>query len=295
MALTWMRVDLSLFDHPKVRRLERSLGAMAPLYLLKLWRWAILYAPDGDLSRHDPVDVAVGCDFDGEPADLLKALEAAKLVTRGDDGLRINDWDEHQGRALMKAKQDRERKREDRERRKGGEVVERVTSKLEAAGIRVTEAQPGEPGGPPPSRMAEIFAVIERDWPQQPIASDIAVQRALHEMERTLPDPETFAANLRAWKKTDQWQRGMVPNPETYIRKGTCRNPPPKPKRSEPIVSVDDARVTTESDIERAWREGRLSEGERDALIERARKAERTDQLRQIVEEVARARGSEVA
>ena len=72
-------------------------------------------APDGSLTGWEAEDVAHAADFDGEPAELLRALEdAAFLVTGESGGLEINDWLEYaEGyKAAARKRRARSRKRD---------------------------------------------------------------------------------------------------------------------------------------------------------------------------------------
>lgn len=105
----WIESHQGLARHPKLKQLARRLGttprdAIGVLHLL--WWWALDYAQDGDLTRHDPDDVADACWWDGDPAALLGALAAAGFVDA--DG-RIHDWHVYAGKLIDRRRADAER------------------------------------------------------------------------------------------------------------------------------------------------------------------------------------------
>jgi len=94
----WIKSYQALRQHPKTRKLARRVGGVPAAigYLHCLWWWCIDYAPDGDLTNHDAEDIAIACEWDGKPADLIKHLSECGFLDNG-DGLRVHDWDEYGG------------------------------------------------------------------------------------------------------------------------------------------------------------------------------------------------------
>jgi hypothetical protein len=112
-----------LRDHPKTKKLARLLSITrrdAVGLLHCFWWWALDYAQDGDLTSHDPSDVADAVDYAGKPEALLDALAGcgvgggAGFLDRNGDGLRIHDWHDYAGRLIEKRRADAARKRESR-------------------------------------------------------------------------------------------------------------------------------------------------------------------------------------
>lgn len=70
---------------------------------------------------------------------------------------------------------------------------------------------------------------VQRFMAEYPLAcNDHAVQILLSEV-RTKADQDRLFAKLAEHKATDQWQRGIVPSPENYLRKGTWKISPKNP------------------------------------------------------------------
>ena len=71
------------FDHPKVKRLAKSLGV--PLYGSRgicegLWHFAAKHAPQGDVGRWSDSEIAEAIDWDGEPKALVDGLVACRFL-----------------------------------------------------------------------------------------------------------------------------------------------------------------------------------------------------------------------
>jgi len=97
----WIQSHQSLRDHPKTRRLARRdgvggiRGAVGLLHCL--WWWCIDYASDGDLSRYDAEDIAIACEWEGDPDTLVEMLVETGFLD--DDGcLQVHDWADYGGK-----------------------------------------------------------------------------------------------------------------------------------------------------------------------------------------------------
>ena len=171
--MAWIESHQSLGGHPKTKRLARLLDITrrdAVGLMHCLWWWALDYAQDGDLTAHDPADIADAVDFEGEPKDLIEALVAcgvggeAGFVENQNGSLLIHDWDEYVGRLILRRKADANRKREwrksDANRTAGGRDADATRD-----GVRT---QPTEPTQPTeeicrPDEQAERWAEEIRD------------------------------------------------------------------------------------------------------------------------------------
>jgi len=113
-----IRIKLDLFEHPKLRKLRRRLGAEGVLGLLRLWLWAAANRPDGLLRGLDADDLELASQWEGQPGELaatlceLRLLDFLPLEKEGGaapalppsergavpavGAFRIHDWCEHQ-------------------------------------------------------------------------------------------------------------------------------------------------------------------------------------------------------
>lgn len=124
----WIESHQELGSHPKTQKLARILGLSKPTvvgHLQYLWWWATDYAQEGDLSRFDPLDIAIGAEWEGNPDLFLDALIRAGFVDRGEDGggLAIHDWQDYAGKLIERRAKNAERMREAR----AGTKTERAT------------------------------------------------------------------------------------------------------------------------------------------------------------------------
>lgn len=291
-----MRVDLGYFEHPKVKKLERTLGDAAALIPLKLWRWAVLYARDGEIEADQLLDVAVACSWAGEPERLVAQLERAGFLERLDGKrLRIHDWSEHQGRAVERARADAERHRAYRARlarERAAASAGRPADEPEttAAGPVTVPAVDRSASGSFAHLLAYADALAEL-WPLQPMPDRVGVERELLEQAPRLPDLATFRANCEAWFASEQWSDRAakhIPRPVNFLRDGTYSTPPPKRRAAATAVTVDQARRTLFDDIERA----KLPESIRDEFIRRVTEAKGKAELAELAREIQRARAA---
>lgn len=143
--MAWIETHQSLRDHPKLLQLARDLRicrAQAIGHLQLLWLWALDYAPTGDLSALEPAAVSAACDWQGDPAALMKALlrPAPPMQTAWiDPDGKIHDWEEYAGRLIDQRTRDKERKR-----------VRRTSGGHPADGGRTADVpnQPNQPNQP---------------------------------------------------------------------------------------------------------------------------------------------------
>ena len=112
----WIKSYQALRQHQKTSKLARRLGVRLPEavgILHCLWWWCIDYASDGDLTKHDAEDIALACEWEGEPKDIIKHLTACGFIDNS-DGLHVHDWDEYGGALVAAREKDAGRKREGR-------------------------------------------------------------------------------------------------------------------------------------------------------------------------------------
>lgn len=124
--MDWIRVNTGLPTHPKALDLaELVQEPLAWAYVARLWMWAISNAQSGVVRGINPrrtIEAAAG--WTGEPGALAAGLIRVGFVDELDDGAcSLHDWDEHNGRAVERAKSEAERLREYRDRKR----EERVT------------------------------------------------------------------------------------------------------------------------------------------------------------------------
>lgn len=118
--MTYIESHKELVGHPKTKKAARLLGVSIPTalgHLHMLWYWAMDYADDGNLTDHDPQDIADAVAWDGEPQAFIDALVNCGL-NRGsgfldlvDGQLTIHDWMQYAGNLIERRRLDAQRKR----------------------------------------------------------------------------------------------------------------------------------------------------------------------------------------
>jgi hypothetical protein len=92
--LTVLRLEPTLRDHPKLRRLSVELGVSRPEalgWLLAFWHWCLLNAPDGRIAGCTASVIAMAVDWNRERRrSFLHALITAGFVEP--DGSRLHHW-----------------------------------------------------------------------------------------------------------------------------------------------------------------------------------------------------------
>ena len=98
-----IRVCTDYPGHPKTIRLVRLAGVDAPWAFVRLWLWAALHCPDGDLSGLTDRDIERLAGWRGKKGALVAGLtscmvnEGSTGYLAGKHGARvIHDWAEHQ-------------------------------------------------------------------------------------------------------------------------------------------------------------------------------------------------------
>lgn len=196
--MAWIESHQNLADHPKTRKLARILDISKPTtigHLHCFWWWALDYADDGDLSRFDSLDIAIGAEWDGDPDEFLQALIRSGFVD-DDDGLSIHDWWDYAGKLIERRRANAKRMREARARQSDAEIdsdsaraenVQRTQrARVERPTNQPTEPDQTEPFGgadaptppqkpnPKGTRLPADFTVTDemREWAKSEGASD---------------------------------------------------------------------------------------------------------------------------
>jgi len=160
----WIESHQALRHHPKTLRLARRLGVTLPAaigHLHCLWWFALEYAQDGDLSRLDGEEIAIGAGWDGDPAAFIEAAVIAGFLERDGSGLRVHDWHDYAGKLLERRARDRERKAAERQAVSGDRPsdVRGTSDGRPQDGARTepnrTEPYPTEPYRPTASASSE--------------------------------------------------------------------------------------------------------------------------------------------
>lgn len=82
--MAWANLDIEpgLPDHPKIIQLEAEVGEAALAYMLRLWCWAALNAPNGELKKFSNINFLERrvMRWAGAEGQLLEAMHRAGLL-----------------------------------------------------------------------------------------------------------------------------------------------------------------------------------------------------------------------
>lgn len=105
----WIRVDIDMMGHPKIRRLATRLGCskvQAIGHVIALWAWASKFSPHGETDKFEPEEIADGAMWDGDAGQFIQAMKDSGLIDA--DGI-LHDWQQYNGVLIEKRERDRER------------------------------------------------------------------------------------------------------------------------------------------------------------------------------------------
>ncbi len=150
--MAWLESHQALRAHPKTMKLARLLGISRPCvigHLHCLWWWAIDYAQDGEVSRFDALDLAIGAEWEGDESAFVDALVTAGFLDRSEDGcLTIHHWNDYAGKLIERRERNAERMREAR----AGNSEERATHVQRTQRARVQLHNQTKPNTTKPER-----------------------------------------------------------------------------------------------------------------------------------------------
>ena len=142
--MTWIRVDVTLTQHPKVGRLSRALQCSrdeAVGVMVRVWSWSTAYAADGDLSRFESAELQDEIGYERAPLfgemPLLEALTAAGFL---DADMTLHDWHEHNGVMADRRRANAERMAERRAREAAKKTPPKPDAPDRAQHVRSTSA-----------------------------------------------------------------------------------------------------------------------------------------------------------
>ncbi|MRN51962.1 hypothetical protein [Paenibacillus monticola] len=103
------------------------------------------WAPDGDISKYEAIDIAEGIHFSGDPDVLLSALIESGYVAKTLEGREIVNWQNIGGQVIEGRKKAAAKKAEQREKAKAKKTAELLASRAVPGDI------PGTEQGRPPN------------------------------------------------------------------------------------------------------------------------------------------------
>lgn len=119
--MAWRKLEDTFHSDRKIRKLANELDIIEPHaagHIATLWSWALLHAPDGDLTKFDVDDIEYGAKWNGAIGDFVNACVLVRLIDRTDGGgLLLHNWLERGGSYA-----ESHRKRLERKAKKQGDL-----------------------------------------------------------------------------------------------------------------------------------------------------------------------------
>jgi hypothetical protein len=143
--MLYIQIDVTLIDHPKLKKLARLLGVSrvaAVGHLAALWAWAAQYAPDGDLTTYleEPEALAEAAMWEGNPQTFFDALVGARfgdgvgfLEVTVAGALILHDWSDFFGRVQERRAANAERMRRERAGDQGAPPIPEARARTQPA------------------------------------------------------------------------------------------------------------------------------------------------------------------
>jgi len=246
-------VDVDLKEHPRTKKLARSLGVCpreAQGYLLCLWQWAFKYCEDGCIDGWTETDIADGCDFSGDPVLFRTALIDAGWL---DKSGKLHAWNSHAGKLFRSREKAAEKMRMFRARKKkeqgqSGVLPLRDGNVTEESESRVRVKLKREKTLWSSDDDRECFNSFWNSYPKK-----VQKQKAIQawkkltpngELQQTILSDVNTKANSEEWTKED---RQFCPHPASYLngRRWEDEAPPPRDptgflKYAKPGVEEED-------------------------------------------------------
>lgn len=246
--MAWIESHQTLAGHPKTRKLAHLLGVSKPTaigHLHCLWWWALDYAPEGDLSRYDALDIALGAEWEDDAGTLVDALVTVGFLDQDVDGtLVIHDWHDYAGKLIERKKANAERMRKARASGDGptnaahDEDVQPRAAHVSSTYENVLSDQtipnqtiPTEPNqtnnareraaganAPDVDVHGQRFASFWSVYPKR--VGKGAAEKWWRKRKPSQALTETMIAAVKEQVKSDQWTRDggqYIPNPSTWL------------------------------------------------------------------------------
>lgn len=205
--MLWIKSYQATDRDPQTRKFCRLTGLDIPRAvgsLHMIWWWALDWAPDGNISKFEPVDLADAAHFDGDPAAFFDALVQSGYVSKTLEGHEIVDWHNIGGQVIEGRKKAAQKKAKQRE-------------KAAAKKAAVPGDVPGDTSGTKQGRPLPVPGHKELDIDKE--------KESLKE-EEIPPDQESKP-------KTDQNQ-DQDPKPQPPAQKAAAPDEPPeKPEKGK--------------------------------------------------------------
>lgn len=270
--MAWIESHQALKDHPKTRKLARLLDITTPAaigHLHCFWWWALDYATDGDLSRYDSMDIAIGSEWEGDDETFVQAMATAGFIDFIDDGsLLVHDWSDYAGKLIARRESNAQRMRDARS------TSVQDTCNARAEHVRTRVGLPNQPTIPTVPTVpnqptkgagdADLEAKFAEFWKAYPRKTDRkgALAKFAKVDWRDVEFDDVMAA-LERQKQSPQWTKDggqFVPHATTWLNRERWNDEVPEPSPPTATAPRRDGGLSTNDLKEIARREREADE-----------------------------------
>ncbi|WJH28425.1 hypothetical protein N6H13_25880 [Paenibacillus sp. CC-CFT742] len=136
-----------------------------------IWWWAMDWAPDGNISNFEPIDLADAAHFEGDPEVFFNALVEANYIGKTLDGYEVLNWHNIGGQVLESRKKAAAKKAKQREMAAAKKAAE-AAGKTDVPGDIPRDIPGTDEGRPPPVPVYKELD-IDLDKEKELIKKDI--------------------------------------------------------------------------------------------------------------------------
>ena len=220
MAGDWLKIEVCTPDKPEVIGIADLLG-IAPAYafgsLFLVWRWFDQHTTEGNASYVTKVTIDRLAGIEGF-ADVMGKVEW--LILHDDGTVSLPHFDRHNGETAkqrgLTAKRVAKNKAKGNAKGNALTVSDTVTSPLPREEKRREDKETT-----PLSEYSDEFLQFWKEYPKK-----VGKDRAWQLWKKTKPVLTDVLKALSWQRNCEQWQKGFIPNPETYISQGRWKDEP---------------------------------------------------------------------
>lgn len=222
--MEWFKVYADLKGHPKRYRFEAAAGTKHGLhYIVAFWSYVCKYAPDGNLTRMTPAEIAGACEWQGDSQTFFAALVESGFIDESENGFEVHDWVMEHKRFIDENKR-RGEARKTQGQPKGNPRATRENPR--ATQVRIEEKRIEEKEPKPLSASADPakdadFMTFWRAWPKScrrgtPKKAYGAWCKHKPPLQACL-DTLAWKCKSKIWTDTDAQGKDFIPMPSSWL------------------------------------------------------------------------------
>lgn len=213
--MLWIKSYQATDRDPQTKKFCRLTGLDIPRAvgsLHMIWWWAMDWAPDGDISNFEPIDLADAAHYDGDPEAFFNALVEANYVGKTLDGYEVLNWHNIGGQVLESRKKAAAKKAKQRENAAAKKAAE-AAGKTDVPGD-IPEDIPGTNEGrlPPVPVYKELDKELDKD--KEINKKDIPQDQKTDQDPKSEQTAKKTATQNESGQKAEKGKKGSRKTPE---------------------------------------------------------------------------------